>query len=229
MTRLSNYMNKKTPIRLYASVEYALELAKQAKLSEYPKRADELLHSWLALLIVDTETTKAKYGQLTEVQISRLESDAFLKNYLEAYANAYYSTYGGHSVYGDSYTAALDKAIAAADRVLSECGELCYPYYLKGVALAQQEKFEDAVSAYKKAIEYKSDDPMIRYALHSAYAELEDWENAYTAAEIAIGLSPWFNYYNDYEGIGIHIYSYRDHAKAMLEKQHEASQKGGNE
>lgn len=212
-----------------ASVEYALELAKQAKLSEYPKKADELLHSWLALLIVDTETTKAKYGQLSEVQISRLESDAFLKNYLEAYANAYYSTYGGHSVYGDSYTAALDKAIAAADRVLSECGELCYPYYLKGVALAQQEKFEDAVSAYKKAIEYKSDDPMIWYALYSAYAELEDWENAYTSAEIAIGLSPWFNYYNDYEGIGIHMYSYRDRAKAMLEKQHEASQKGGNE
>lgn len=212
-----------------ASVEYALELAKQTKLSEYPKRADELLHSWLAMLIVDTETTKAKYGQLSEVQISRLESDAFLKNYLEAYANAYYSTYGGHSVYGDSYTAALDKAIAAADRVLSECGELCYPYYLKGVALAQQEKFEDAVSAYKKAIEYKSDDPMIWYALHSAYAELEDWENAYSAAEIAIGLSPWFNYYNDYEGIGIHMYSYRDRAKAMLEKQHEASQKGGNE
>ncbi len=212
-----------------ASVEYALKLAKQAKLSEYPKKADELLHSWLALLIVDTETTKAKYGQLSEVQISRLESDAFLKNYLEAYANAYYSTYGGHPVYGDSYTAALDKAIAAADRVLSECGELCYPYYLKGVALAQQEKFEDAVSAYKKAIEYKSDDPMIWYALHSAYAELEDWEKAYTAAEIAIGLSPWFNYYNDYEGIGIHMYSYRDRAKAMLEKQHEASQKGGNE
>ena len=212
-----------------ASVEYALELAKQAKLSEYPKKADELLHSWLALLIVDTETTKAKYGQLSEVQISRLESDAFLKNYLEAYANTYYSTYGGHSVYGDSYTAALDKAIAAADRVLSECGELCYPYYLKGVALAQQEKFEDAVSAYKKAIEYKSDDPMIWYALYSAYAELEDWENAYTSAEIAIGLSPWFNYYNDYEGIGIHMYSYRDRAKAMLEKQHEASQKGGNE
>lgn len=212
-----------------ASVEYALELAKQAKLSEYPKKADELLHSWLALLIVDTETTKAKYGQLSEVQISRLESDAFLKNYLEAYANAYYSTYGGHSVYGDSYTAALDKAIAAADRVLSECGELCYPYYLKGVALAQQEKFEDAVSAYKKAIGYKSDDPMIWYALYSAYAELEDWENAYTSAEIAIGLSPWFNYYNDYEGIGIHMYSYRDRAKAMLEKQHEASQKGGNE
>ena len=212
-----------------ASVEYALELAKQAKLSEYPKRADELLHSWLAMLIVDTETTKAKYGQLSEVQISRLESDSFLKNYLEAYANAYYSTYGGHSVYGDSYTAALDKAIAAADRVLSECGELCYPYYLKGVALAQQEKFEDAVSAYKKAIEYKSDDPMIWYALHSAYAELEEWENAYSAAEIAIGLSPWFNYYNDYEGIGIHMYSYRDRAKAMLEKQHEASQKGGNE
>ena len=211
------------------SVGYVLELAKQVKTSEYPKKADELLHSWLALLIVDTETTKAKYGQLSEVQISRLESDAFLKNYLEAYANAYYSTYGGHSVYGDSYTAALDKAIAAADRVLSECGELCYPYYLKGVALAQQEKFEDAVSAYKKAIEYKSDDPMIWYALYSAYAELEDWENAYTSAEIAIGLSPWFNYYNDYEGIGIHMYSYRDRAKAMLEKQHEASQKGGNE
>lgn len=212
-----------------ASVEYALELAKQAKFSEYPKKADELLHSWLALLIVDTKTTKAKYGQLSEVQISRLESDAFLKNYLEAYANAYYSTYGGHSVYDDSYTTALDKAIAAADRVLSERGELCYPYYLKGVAFAQQEKFEDAVGAYKKAIEYKSDDPMIWYAFHSAYVELEDWENAYTAAEIAIGLSPWFNYYNDYEGIGIHMYSYRDRAKAMLEKQHEASQKGGNE
>ena len=212
-----------------ASVDYALELAKQVKLSEYPQKADELLHSWLALLIVDTETTEAKYGQLSEVQIGRLESDKFLKNYLEAYANAYYSTYGDHSIYSDSYKEALDKAIAAADQVLSERGELCYPYYLKGVALAQQEKFEDAVGAYKKAIEYKSDDPMIWYALYSAYAELEDWENAYTAAEIAIGQSPWFNYYNDYEGIGIHMYSYRDRAKAEIEKQHEASQKGGNE
>lgn len=67
---------------------------------------------------------------------------------------------------------------------------------------------------------------MIWYALYAAYEELEEWENAYTAAEIAIGLSPWFNYYSDYEGIGIHPYSYREGAKAMIEKQHEASQKG---
>lgn len=212
-----------------ASVDYALELAEQVKTSEYPKKADELLHSWLALLIVDTETTEAKYGQLSEVQISKLQSDAFLKNYLEAYANAYYSTYDDHSIYSDSYKQALDKAIVAADQVLSVRSDLCYPNYLKGVALAQQEKFEDAVGAYKKAIEYKSDDPMIWYALYSAYAELEDWENAYTAAEIAIGQSPWFNYYSDYEGIGIHMYSYRDRAKEQIEKQHEASQKGGNE
>ncbi|MGN0441850.1 MAG: hypothetical protein ACI4FO_04040 [Acutalibacteraceae bacterium] len=211
------------------SVDYALELAEQVKLSEYPKKADELLHSYLALLIVDTETTEAKYGQLSEAQISKLQSDEFLKYYLEAYANAYYSTYDNHSIYSDSYKQALDKAIVAADQVLSVRDDLCYPYYLKGVALAQQEKFEDAVGAYKKAIEYKSDDPMIWYALYSAYAELEDWENAYTAAEIAIGQSPWFNYYSDYEGIGIHMYSYRDHAKEQIEKQHEASQKGGNE
>ena len=70
---------------------------------------------------------------------------------------------------------------------------------------------------------------MIWYALYAAYEELEEWENAYTAAEIAIGLSPWFNYYSDYEVIGIHPYSYREGAKAMIEKQHEASQKGGNE
>lgn len=212
-----------------ASVDYALELAEAVKTSEYPKKADELLHSWLALLIVDTDTTEAKYGQLSEVQISKLKSDEFLKNYLEAYANAYYSTYDDHSIYSDSYKEALNKAIVAADQVLSMRDDLCYPYYLKGVALAQQEKFEDAVKAYKKAIEYKSDDPMIWYALYSAYAELEDWENAYTAAEIAIGQSPWFNYYNDYEGIGIHMDSYRDHAKQQIEKQHETSQKGVNE
>ena len=211
-----------------ASVDYALELAGQVKTAEYPQKADELLHSWLALLIVDTETTKAKYGQLGDSQISRLQSDEFMKNYLEAYADAYYSTYDNHSVYSDSYKEALDEAIAASDKVLSVRDDLCYPYYLKGVALAQQEKFEDAVEAYKKAIEYKSDDPMIWYALYSAYAGLEDWENAYTAAEIAIGQSPWFNYYNDYEGIGIHMYSYRDRAKEEIEKQHEALQKGGN-
>ena len=205
-----------------------LKLAKQVKTSEYPQKADELLHSFLALLIVDTETTEAKYSQLNEAQIGRLESDTFLKNYLEAYACAYYSTYGDHSIYSDSYKEALDKALAAADCVLSERSELCYPYYLKGVAYAQQEKFEDAAAAYKKAIEYKSDDPMIWYALYSAYAELEDWENAYTAAEIAIGQSPWFNYYNDYEGVGIHIYSYRDYAQRQIKEQHEAVQKGGN-
>lgn len=210
------------------SIDYVLKLAEQVKTSEYPKKADELLHSFLALLIVDTETTEAKYSRLNEAQIGRLESDTLLKNYLEAYACTYYSTYGDHSVYSDSYKEALDKALAAADRVLSERSELCYPYYLKGVAYAQQEKFEDAVATYKKAIEYKSDDPMIWYSLYSAYAELEDWENAYTAADIAIGQSPWFNYYNDYEGIGIHIYSYRDHAKRQIQEQHEAAQKGGN-
>lgn len=212
-----------------ASVEYALELAKQAKLSEYPKRADELLHSWLSLLVVDTETTKAKYGLLSEKQINKLGSDEFLKNYMEAYVNACYPSYGGHSIYDAAYPQAMETALAAADRVISERGELCYPYYLKGVTLMQQKKFGEAVKAYKKAIEYKSDDPMIWYALYAAYEELEEWENAYTAAEIAVGLSPWFNYYSDYEGIGIHPYSYREGAKAMLEKQHEASQKGGNE
>lgn len=212
-----------------ASAEYVLELAKQVKTSEYPKKADELLHSYFSLLVVDTETTKAKYSLLSDEQINKLNSDEFLKNYLAAYVNACYPSYGGHSIYDDAYTEAMETALAAADRVISERGGLCYPYYLKGVTLMQQEKYDEAVAAYKKAIDYKSDDPMIWYALYAAYEELEEWENAYTAAEIAIGLSPWFNYYSDYEGIGIHPYSYRDGAKAMIEKQHEASQKGGNE
>lgn len=212
-----------------ASAEYVLKLAKQVRTSEYPKKADELLHSYFSLLVVDTETTKAKYSLLSDEQINKLNSDEFLKNYLEAYVNACYPSYGGHSIYDDAYTQAMEKALAAADRVISERGGLCYPYYLKGVTLMQQEKYDEAVAAYKKAIEYKSDDPMIWYALYAAYEELEEWENAYTAAEIAIGLSPWFNYYSDYEGIGIHPYSYREGAKAMIEKQHEASQKGGNE
>lgn len=212
-----------------ASVEYVLELAKQVKTSEYPKKADELLHSYLSLLVVDTETTKAKYGLLSKEQINKLGSDEFLKNYLEAYVNACYPSYGGHSIYDAAYTEAMETALAAADRVISERGELCYPHYLKGVTLMQQKKFGEAVAAYKKAIEYKSDDPMIWYALYAAYEELEEWENAYTAAEIAVGLSPWFNYYSDYEGIGIHPYSYREGAKAMIEKQHKASQKGENE
>lgn len=212
-----------------ASAEYVLKLAKQVRTSEYPKKADELLHSYFSLLVVDTETTKAKYSLLSDEQINKLNSDEFLKNYLAAYVNACYPSYGGHSIYDDAYTEAVETALASADRVISERGELCYPYYLKGVTLMQQEKYDEAVAAYKKAIDYKSDDPMIWYALYAAYEELEEWENAYTAAEIAIGLSPWFNYYSDYEGIGIHPYSYRDGAKAMIEKQHEASQKGGNE
>ena len=212
-----------------ASAEYVLKLAKQVKTSEYPKKADELLHSYFSLLVVDTETTKAKYSLLSDEQINKLNSDEFLKNYLAAYVNACYPSYGGHSIYDDAYTEAMETALASADRVISERGELCYPYYLKGVTLMQQEKYDEAVAAYKKAIEYKSDDPMIWYALYAAYEELEEWENAYTAAEIAIGLSPWFNYYSDYEGIGIHPYSYREGAKAMIEKQHEVSQKGGNE
>ena len=181
------------------------------------------------VLVVDTETTKAKYSLLSDEQINKLNSDEFLKNYLAAYVNACYPSYGGHSIYDDAYTQAMETALTAADWVIAERGELCYPYYLKGVTLMQQKKYDEAVAAYKKAIDYKSDDPMIWYALYAAYEELEEWENAYTAAEIAIGLSPWFNYYSDYEGIGIHPYSYRDGAKAMIEKQHEASQKGGNE
>lgn len=212
-----------------ASVEYVLELAKQVKTGEYSQKADELLHSYLSLLVVDTESTNAKYSRLSKEQINKLNSDEFLKNYLEAYVNACYPSYGGHSIYDSAYTEAMEMALAAADRVISERGDLCYPYYLRGVTLMQQEKFEEAIEAYKKAIENKSDDPMIWYALYAAYEETEEWEKAYTAAEIAIGLSPWFNYYSDYEGIGIHPYSYREGAKVMIEKQHEASQKGGNE
>ena len=48
------------------SAEYVLELAKQVKTSEYSKKADELLHSYFSLLVVDTETTKAKYSLLSE-------------------------------------------------------------------------------------------------------------------------------------------------------------------
>ena len=51
----------------------------------------------------------------------------------------------------------MGTALTAADRVISERGELCYPYYLKGVTLMQQKKDHEAVAAYKKAIDYKSD------------------------------------------------------------------------
>ena len=80
--------------------------------------------------------------------------------------NTCYPSYGGHSIYDAAYPQAMETALAAADRVISERGELCYPHYLKGVTLMQQKKFGEAVAAYKKAIEYKSDDPMIWYALY---------------------------------------------------------------
>ena len=48
----------------------------------------------------------------------------------------------------------METALAAADRVISERGELCYPYYLKGVTHMQQKKYDEAVAAYKKAIDY---------------------------------------------------------------------------
>lgn len=87
---------------------------------------------------MDTETTKAKYSLLSDEQINKLNSDEFLKNYLAAYVNACYPSYGGHSIYDDAYTQAMETALTAADLVISERGELCYPYYLKGVTLMQQ-------------------------------------------------------------------------------------------
>lgn len=194
------------------SVKYALELAERVRKDEYPVRADELLYAYLGLLIEDRN--------LPDSILQELKQDDLFQYYLAAYEDTY----------GEIITLeALERVPTETEEILKIRENLCYPYYLQGVAYFQQEKYEEAAEAYRKAIDCYSGDAMIWYALHVTYAELEDWENAYAAGEIAMGQSDWGNYYSDDEGIGIHLYSYRDNARQMILKQQEQEQKGGEE
>ena len=194
------------------SVKYALELAERVKKDEYPVRADELLYAYLGLLRED--------NNLPDSILQELKQDDLFQYYLAAYEDTY----------GEIITwEALERVPAETEEILKIRENLCYPYYLQGVAYFQQEKYEEAAEAYRKAIDCYSGDAMIWYALHVAYAELGDWENAYAAGEIAMGQSDWGNYYSDDEGSGIHLYSFRDDARQMILKQQEQEQKGGEE
>ena len=77
---------------------------------------------------------------------------------------------------------------------------------------------------YNKALDANGDDPMIWYALGNVYEELEDYENQYKALTLAVELNPWYDYYNDYEGTGIHMWFYRKSALSELQRQHQKSQ-----
>lgn len=199
---------------LDTSVEYALKLAEEVKTSEYPQTADELLYGYLALLSVDSQVTDARYDDLSEEQLKKLKSDKMLEAYLEAF----------YGTYTDATADSLDGALKAVDEVLSERDGLCYPHYLKGVAYSQQEMWDEAVEEYNKALDANGDDPMIWYALGNVYEELEDYENQYKALTLAVELNPWYDYYNDYEGTGIHMWFYRESALAELQRQHQKSQ-----
>lgn len=204
------------------SVEYALELAGEVENSEYPQTADELLYGYLSLLTVDMWNTRARYEELSPEQLARLKSDSLLKAYTEAFCAVYGSL--GRSVSADVRAESTASALELADRVLALREGLCYPNYLKGVAYTQQEMWSEAAEAYRTALEMKGDDAMIWYALGMVYDRLEDYENEYKALTIAVGLNPWLDYYNEYESTGIHMWSYRERARVMLQRQHEKAQ-----
>ena len=68
--------------------------------------------------------------------------------------------------------------------------ELSTTYYGLGLAYTGLEKFEAAITAYQRAITYKSDWAYTHAALASAYANLHRYTEALKAYEIAIVLDP---------------------------------------
>ena len=76
------------------------------------------------------------------------------------------------------------------------------------------------MQAYEKAVEYNPADAMLWYALGDVYSRLDNSEASYNAYSMSDTLSPW--YYSDYEGVGVHMYTYKEHELINIRLSHEA-------
>ena len=61
-----------------------------------------------------------------------------------------------------------------------------------GIALRKLGRFEAAERYYRKAIEWKDDDPNIFFNLGRLYVEWKQWRKAVKAAKIVLRLNPDF-------------------------------------
>lgn len=197
-----------------ASLKKAVELAKLVKESDYPQVADRLLNDYVSTLVVDKQNTKSVYKSLTDSEKQIIEGNEVLG----AYVQAYYYTYVDVRLYDNV------KAHEAIDKLIAMNLDIAYPHYLKGtITFTETEKtYEEAIEHYLKAAEIAPDDPMIWYMIAVCYERLKDWEKCYLYADRATSLSAWNDYYNDYEGKGIHMWSLRDRAKGKLKREQDA-------
>lgn len=183
------------------SVELFMPAAQRIKDKDAAVYADEMVYSYITALADAGIDEPEKFG-----------SDDILGLYYKAYTN----------VYKETTEEALEEAISLADRILGEYDNLAYVYYIKGVAYFEQDKYEEAVQAYEKAVEYNPVDAMLWYALGDAYSRLDNSEASYNAYSMSDTLSPWYDYYSDYEGVGVHMYTYKEHELINIRLSHEA-------
>ena len=183
------------------SVELFMPVAQLIKDKEASVYADEMVYSYISAL-ADSEIDEPE----------EFASDEVLDLYYKAYMD----------VYKETSAEALEEAVNLSEQILGKYDNLAYVYYIKGAAYYEQEKYEDARQAYEKAIECNSSDAMVWFALGETYSRLDNSEAAYNAYNMSDMLSPWYDYYSDYEGVGIHMYSYKEHELVNLQSSHEA-------
>lgn len=183
------------------SAELFMPVAQLIKDKDAAAYADEMVYSYISAL-ADTVTDEPE----------EFASDETLNMYYKAYMD----------VYKETSSETLEEAVELTEQILSKYDNLSYVYYIQGVAYYEQEKYEDAQKAYEKAVEYNLSDAMLWFALGDAYSELDNSEAAYNAYNMSDMLSPWYDYYSDYEGVGIHMYSYKEHELMNIQSSHEA-------
>ncbi|MBS6196388.1 MAG: hypothetical protein KH828_12490 [Clostridiales bacterium] len=192
------------------ALEYAGKLADMTAEAENLDEATELsLYSivqYLAMNDIDSQTDFQLdvYDELTEEQQQKVQAHKLLWDYMTAMDGCFES--------GD-----LEAAEQAIARVLEVREDLIYGWYLRGTIAWNDERFEDALSCFKKAEYLGGQAPAIYFSMANLYDALNDMENAYRYANRANQMLPTQEHGRDIYGISYYSNEMIDLLKMQLE------------
>lgn len=195
------------------ALEHTAKLADLAKKSVTKENygADVALYAMLQFIAFNdnggwTEYKYAFYSKMTEEQKAVVAANPFLADYLEAVYQCFGTNSSGHR----------ERALEAVERVLEVNDALPQAWYLKGAIFFGQEKFAEAVEAYKQSLAIVPDSATTWFALANAYDGMGKYELAYQACERTMALIPVQDHGSDWYGVTVHCERLMNDLKSKL-------------
>ncbi len=192
--------------------EYGVKLA---GIALNPEKASEIndatLFSFVNYLCLNDDALGQReglacYTALSEDQKAKLESNEYLKLYIQAYTNTFTENLESEGVDNKKL------ARASVDSLLEKRPENAYAVYMKAALLEREESYAEALSTVEQAIGLWPLDSMFFLVAANCAENIEDVEKLYHYSNVAAGMHPWnpstveygYSYFNDYYGVGIH-------------------------